>query len=435
MVVEYFANIFTTLNPSSFDEVLEGMLPTVTGDMNSDLNRPFLAEEVQRALHQMAPLTTLGPDGMSLIFYKSFWHIVGNDVIMVVLSALNTGVVLESINTTFIALIPKILEPKKVSDFRPINLCNVIYKLIAKVLVNRLKKILPFVVSDTQSAFLSGRLITDNILVAFETLHYLKQKTQGKLGFMALKLDMSKAYDIVEWSFLEKAMLHLGFSERFVKIIMSYVTSVSYSVLLNGELTDNIKPSRGLRQGDPFSPYLFLICAIGLQGLLHKAKSEGHLRGVSICRNGPRVSHLFFADDSVLFCRATEAECQIILDVLSIYEKGSSQKINRDKTCIFFTSNTKPELQTRIQQVLVVPAIGQYEKYLGMPAFVGRAKKQSFIYIKERVWKKLQGWKEKILSQAGREVLIKSVIEAIPTYSMSCFKLPKGLIKDIEVMI
>lgn len=247
MVVEYFANIFTTSNPSGFDEVLEGMLLTVIEDMNFDLNRPFLAEEVQRVLHQMAPLIAPGMDGMPPIFYKSFWHIVGNDVIMVVLSALNTSVVLESINTTFIALIPKILEPKKVSDFRLISLCNVIYKLIAKVLVNRLKKMLPFVVSDTQSAFLSGHLITDNILVAFETLHYLKRKTQGKLGFMALKLDMGKAYDKIEWSFLEKAMLYLGFSERFVKIIMACVTSVSYSVLLNGELTSNIKPSRGLR--------------------------------------------------------------------------------------------------------------------------------------------------------------------------------------------
>ena len=309
MVVEYFAYIFTTSNPSGFDEVPEGMLPTVTEDMNSDLNRPFLAKEVQRALHQMAPLTTLGPNGMSSIFYKSFWHIVSNDVIMAVLSALNTGVVPESINTTFIALIPKILEPKKVSDFRPISLCNVIYKFITKVLVNRLKKMLPFVVSNTQSAFLSGRLINDNILVAFETLHYLKQKTQGKLGFMALKLNMSKTYDKVEWSFWEKAMLHLGFSERFVKIIMSCVTSISYSVLLNEELTSNIKPSRGLHQRDPFSPYLFLICAMGLQGLLHKAESKDLLRGVSICRNGPRISHLFFVDDSALFCLATEAEC------------------------------------------------------------------------------------------------------------------------------
>ena len=170
---------------------------------------------------------------------------------------------------------------------------------------------------------------------------------------------------------------------------MTCITSVSYSVLLNGEPIGNIKPSRGLHKGNPLSPYLFLICAMGLQGLLHKAKSKGHLRGVSICRNGPRVSHLFFADDSVLFCRATEAECQVILDVLSIYERGSSQKINRDKTCIFFSSNTEPELQTNIQHVLAIPAIRQYEKYLGMPAFVGRAKKQSFIYIKERVWKKL----------------------------------------------
>ena len=125
--------------------------------------------------------------------------------------------------------------------------------------------------------------------------------------------------------------------------------------------------------------------------MLHKAKAEGHLRGVSLCRNRPRVSHLFFADDSVLFCQAIEYECLVILDVLLAYEKGSGQTINRVKTCIFFSSNIELDLQTHIQHVLVVPAIRQYEKYLGLPAFVGRAKKQSFIYIKERVWKKLQG--------------------------------------------
>ena len=129
--------------------------------------------------------------------------------------------------------------------------------------------------------------------------------------------------------------------------------------------------------------------------MLHKAEVNGEINRVAICRNGPRISHLLFADDSVVFCKAKEEECQKIIDLLSIYERGLRQKINRDKTNIFFSFNTPLEDQTVIQQLLGVPAIRQYEKYLGLPALVGRAKKQSFIYLKERVWKKLQGWKEK----------------------------------------
>ena len=135
---------------------------------------------------------------MSPIFYKSFWHIVGEDVTKAALAILNEGFVPDSINSTFISLIPKVKNPKKIYDFWPISLYNVFYNIIAKVLVNRLKLVLSHVVSEFQSAFLSGRLISDNVLVAFETLHYLKRKRQGKSGYMALKLDMSKAYDRVE---------------------------------------------------------------------------------------------------------------------------------------------------------------------------------------------------------------------------------------------
>ena len=301
---KYFATIFTSSNPSGFEEILEGVhrFEVEVGEM--DMGGEFQAQEVYQALKRMAPLTAPSLDDMSPIFYKSFCHIVGEEVIVVVLKALHTSIILEVINTTFISLIPKIKNPKKASNFQPISLCNVIYKLVAKVVANCLKKFLVKSVPDSQSAFMSGQLITDNILMAFETLHYLKRKTTGKFGCMALKLDMSKAYDLVEWEFLKKIMNHLGVDERLVKIIMSCLSSVSYSMLLNGQPVGNIKPSRGLRQGDPLSPYLFLLCALGLQSLIQKAKVNEKIKGVSICRNGPRVSHLFFVDDSVLFYRA-----------------------------------------------------------------------------------------------------------------------------------
>ena len=166
--------------------------------MNQDLIREFTKEEVEDALKQMHPTKAPRPDGMSAIFFQKYWNIVGNDVICMVLNVLNSNESMVEINRTNITLIPKIKNPTKITEYRPISLCNVIYKLIAKVVANQLKKFLANIVPDSQSAFLSGRLISDNILVAFETLHYLKRKTQGKMGYMALKLDMSKAYDRVE---------------------------------------------------------------------------------------------------------------------------------------------------------------------------------------------------------------------------------------------
>ena len=357
VVQDYFESMFTSSNPSGYDEILEGMQPAISDASPLKLGRDFQADEVHNTLKQMGPLIAPSPDGMFPIFYKTYWNIVGEDVTVVVLNALNTGIIPGAINTTFICLIPKIKNPKKVLDFRPISLCNVIYKLIAKVVVNRLKRFLATIIPDSQSAFLSGRLITNNVLVAFETLHYLKRKTQGKMGLMALKLDMSKAYDRVEWAFLERVMYQLGLEERLIKIIMSCVQSVSYYVLLNGQPVGNIIPGRGFRQGDPLSPYLFLLCAMGLQCLIQKAEASGDIKGVAICHNKPRISHLFFADDNVLFCRATKGECQKILDILAIYEHGSGPKINREKTNLFFNSNTPPQIETSIQQLLRVPTI------------------------------------------------------------------------------
>ena len=156
---------------------------------------------------------------------------------------------------------------------------------------------------------------------------------------------------------------------------------------------------------------------------------------ISLCRSRPKLTHLLFADDNLLFCRAATKECAAVLNTLETYEDASGQKVNRNKTTLFFSKSTSEVMRQAIKETLGVQEIHQYEKYLGLPSLVGRGKKESFNFLKERVWKKLQGWEGKLLSQAGREVLIKSVIQAIPTFTMGCFKLPLGLCNDIEMMI
>lgn len=161
----------------------------------------------------------------------------------------------------------------------------------------------------------------------------------------------------------------------------------------------------------------------------------GAIKGVSIYRNGPKLTHFLFADDSLLFCRATKQDCQKVLEILSSYERVSGQKLNRDKTSLFFNKSTTIDTQSHILAEFGVAEVKHYEDYLGFPALVGRNKRASFDKLKQRVRKRLQGWEGKFLSQAGREVLIKSVIQSIPTYVMSCFKLPITLCHEIESLI
>ena len=378
--------------------ILEVIQPLVTEDMNISLTREFTRQEVEIALKDMAPLKALGPDGMPPIFFQSFWRLIGDDVSKAVLDFLNSCHIPKEFNFTYVTLIPKMKNPKKISEFRPISLCNVIYKLISKVLANCLKPLLPSIVSENQSAFQASKVITDNILMAFETLHYMKNHQTGNTNFMALKLDMSKAYNRVEWSFVECLLKKMGFHSKWVDLMMECITTISYSILINGEPSHTIHPSRGLRQRDPLSPYIFLLCTEGLHGLLTRAAASGDIRGISICRNEPRLTHLLFADNSLLFCRAMIQECMHIQALLSTYEEASRQKLNRDKTTLFFSKITDTEIQDSIKDLLGVLEIKQYEKYLGLPSFVGRNKKASLAFIKEQVWKKLQGWKEKLLS-------------------------------------
>ena len=208
IAVNYFQTIFTSTRPTeeSVNSCLEGMEGLVTDEMNMALLEDFTKKEVTQALKQMYPTKAPGPDGMSAIFYQTYWEVVGSEVTQEILSILHSGFLLHKINYTYITLVPKIKNPEKMSDFRTISLCNVIYKIVSKILSNRLKKVLSHVISESQSAFVPGRFINDNVLVAFEVMHTMSLKRKGKRGHMAPKLDMSKAYDRVEWCFLEAIM-------------------------------------------------------------------------------------------------------------------------------------------------------------------------------------------------------------------------------------
>ena len=199
---------------NNMDEVLATTSRVVNSEMNQYLLAEFTKSEVDIALKQMSPLKAPRPDGLPPIFFQHYWDKIGGDVVKAVLTWLNSSTICPSFNHTYITLIPKVKCPQKVTEFLPIALCNILYKLVSKVLANMLKKLLPYIISESQSAFQSDKAISDNILVAFKSLHHMKHKKVGKKGFMAMKLDMSKAYDHVEWNFLCRLMEKMGFEDR-----------------------------------------------------------------------------------------------------------------------------------------------------------------------------------------------------------------------------
>ena len=365
IATSYFRQIFESSNPEDIDDALSEVSPTITGAINDDLTAPVTEWEV--ALFAMHPEKASGPDGMTALFYQKFWDIVKDDLTRMVNQILFEGTMTQGLNDTNICLIPKTTKPNEMSKFRPISLCNVSYKIISKVLCQRLKKVLPQRISETQSAFVAGRQITDNIMIAQEMLHALRTKPGGRVKRLAIKTDMSKAYDRMEWSFIEAVMRKMGFSEMWIDWIMRCITSVKYKILMNGEPRGNIVPGRGLRQGDPLSPFIFILCTEALVSLLNQAENQGKITGMRVARASPSVSHLLFADDSLFFCKAEPRECEEVMKVVRKYGKASGQCINFDKSSLLFGKRIPANDRQQIKNTLGIQNEGEMGSYLGIP--------------------------------------------------------------------
>ncbi|KAH9727416.1 reverse transcriptase domain-containing protein [Citrus sinensis] len=408
LIVEHFQKLFSS-GGCFCDPIVSCIEPSVIVMHNQLLLEPFTAVDVKEALFSMHPDKSLGPDGMNPAFYQKVWNIIGQDVTDACLHFISTRTFPDELNDTLIVLIPKKLQPETLTDMRPIALCN--------------------------SAFVPGRAITDNILISAEIVHFLKRKKQGKMGTSAFKIDMSKAYDRIEWDFLKAVMLRMRFDKGWVDLIMLCVSTVRYKVLRNGAEVGPIIPSRGLRQGDPLSPYLFIICAEGLSSLIRNREMAGFLHGIKVAKNTPSISHIFFADDCLLFFKANLNEARIIKRLLAIYGAASGQQVNYKKSAISFSANMDEVSKGQVCEVLEVSTTSNHENYLGLPSQIGKKKSVVFNFIKDKVWQRLQGWNQKFLSKARKEIILKTVAQAIPNYAMNIYLLPVDLCKELEIMM
>ena len=326
IAVQYFTNLFWSSSPSDAGELLHGLEARVTEEMNKRLTKEVTYADIKRAVKAIKSDSAPGADGMAAHFFQKHWIVTGPMITKEVHRFFREGVLPSEWNYTQLFLLPKKPNPTLMSDLRPISLCSVTYKIISKVLCSRLKGILPQIVSPTQGAFVAGRLISDNLFIAHEMVHGLNTNPNCKEEYIAMKTDMSKAYDHVEWSFLEALFVKLGFDSKWIGWIKLCIRSVSYTVLLNGQEFGHIVPERGLRQGDPLSPFLFILCAEALVHVMNRAEENGEISGMKLTRHCPAVQHLLFADDSLFLIRSELNECTAFLRCLKLYGQASGRR-------------------------------------------------------------------------------------------------------------
>eukprot|EP00253_Pinus_taeda_P033725 PITA_33725 len=321
------------------------------------------------------------------------------------------GVIYRPFNLTFIALIPKKDDPESFEDFRPISLCNCIYKIISKVIALRIAPILSRNISMEQFGFLDGRQIHEAIGVAQEVIHSVKMK---KKKGVVLKIDLSKAYDRISWLYLRMLLTHVGFSYPFVSWIMGYITNVIFAVLVNGVASSFFNSQRGLRQGCPLSPLLFLLVAEGLSRLIHKARREEKVKGIEVAIN-LYITHLLFVDDILIFTNGNYNELKEFKCIFYLFLKATGMQINSGKSQVCFADFERRE-RNRMKNLFPFPiqSLDDPFKYLGFWLKPIVYKKEDWNWLIAKIESRISHWSFRWLSRAGRLTLIKSVLSAIP---------------------
>jgi len=313
-------------------------------------------------------------------------------------------------------------------DYRPISCCNVLYKVISKILANRLKIILPKFITPNQSAFIKDRLLMENLLLATEVIKdYHKESISPRC---AMKIDISKAFDSVQWGFLLNTLRALDIPEQYIKWIQTCVTTASFSVQVNGELAGYFGSERGLRQGCSLSPYLFVICMNVLSRKIDKAATDKQIGFHPKCKL-LKLTHLCFADDLMVFVEGNKKSIQGTLAVFDDFAIHSGLKISLEKSTLYMAGIPEIQREEILQQFPfehgTLPV-----RYLGLPLLTRRMTSSYYLPLIEKIKSQISSWTVKALSFAGRLQLIRSVIFSLTNFWIAAFRLPKACIQEID---
>ncbi|GKV35665.1 hypothetical protein SLEP1_g43906 [Rubroshorea leprosula] len=426
-IAKHFQNFFQ--KEKWVRPVLDGVdFKQISSQQAERLSASFSEDEIKKAVWDCSSSKAPGPDGFNFRFFREFWETIKKDVVGFLQEFQKYGKLVSGLNASFITLIPKVSNPQKIEEYRPISLIGAMYKIVAKLLANRLKEVISYVIGEHQMAFVEGRQLTEAVVMANEIIDEARKKN---LNSFILKMDFEKAYDKVSWSFLDYMMSRFGFDKTWRGWILECLQTSSVSVLVNGSPTREFTVSRGLKQGDPLSPFLFLMVAEGLNGLIHSAIRKNLFQGVAVGYNGVSFSHIQFADDTILFGKATESNVWAAKCILRSFELVSGLKINFSKSQLM-SINMEEEWTIRMSYLLncqigVIPF-----KYLGMLVGGNHRRVSFWQTLVDSLKKKLAGWKGKWLSFGGRITLLNSVLTSLPVFLLSVFLAPKNVVRSIE---
>lgn len=428
---DHFAQIYrgTATVPITqvYPTALLECLPKIPAFVHPSLTAHPLESEVYKVLMSLGPDKAPGPDGFNAKVVQLNWAAFKKPIMAEVDEFFSTGHMKSYISRSNLVLIPKNESAARVNEYRPISICNLIYKLISKLILTRLKPFISGCISQAQTAFVPGREISENIVLLREVLHSFSLSDYNNSEF-CLKLDLSKAFDRMDWNYLRSILPLYGFPDKLVHWIMACVSSAEFSIVVNGRGDGYFRPNSGLRQGCALSPYLFILGMDLLSRGLNFMTDHGYLSGVKLAPTAPPLTNCLYADDLLLFGVASTVEAQNMTTMLQMFSAISGQQVGPDKSHIWYSKRVTLEEREVISAIFQVPSDSLCSKYLGAAI---STTKEAYDSIIQKVVSRLQSWKGRLLSQAGRLVLIKSVLTSLPLYHMATVSLPTGVIKVI----